>query len=73
VIKYAHDLGGASFRWRTEPYEFVDRVLAIDLLFGTDSARKAIEARRPLPACLDGFDADLAQFLPKRARHLLYP
>ena len=64
---------GKGFAWRTEKYEFVDDVLAIDLLFGTDSVRKHIEAGHALSQCLEGFDADLASFLPQRARHLLYP
>src|SRR5205807_2700014 len=51
-----------GFAWRTEKYEFVDDVLAIDLLFGTDSVRKKIEAGESLGACLEGFDSDLANF-----------
>jgi uncharacterized protein YbbC (DUF1343 family) len=68
--RQAHDRG---FAWRTEKYEFVDDVLAIDLLFGTDTVREGIEAGQPLDACLDGFSADLATFTPKRGKHLLYP
>lgn len=67
--RQAHESG---FRWRTETYEFVDDVLAIDLLFGTDTVRKGIEAGKDLGACLDGFDRDLAGFKVKRAKHLLY-
>ena len=33
-----------EFAWRTDAYEFVDTIPAIDLLFGSDKARKAIEA-----------------------------
>ncbi len=33
-----------GFDWRREPYEFVSDRLAIDLLFGTDRARLALEA-----------------------------
>ncbi|MBS2027685.1 MAG: DUF1343 domain-containing protein [Deltaproteobacteria bacterium] len=67
--RQAHTRG---FAWRTEKYEFVDDVLAIDLLFGTDSVRKGIEAGKPLDGCLDGFATDLATFQKKRARHLIY-
>ena len=62
-----------GFAWRTEPYEFVSDVLAIDLLFGTDEVRKGIEAGHALDACLSGFADDLAGFLVKRGRHLVYP
>lgn len=72
-ILHAWRLGqGKGFDWRREKYEFVDDVLAIDLLFGTDSVRKAIEAGKDLNACLDGFAPDLAAFKQKRARHLIY-
>jgi uncharacterized protein YbbC (DUF1343 family) len=35
------------FAWRTAEYEFVKDPIAIDLLFGSDRERKAIEAGRP--------------------------
>jgi uncharacterized protein YbbC (DUF1343 family) len=35
---------GDEFRWRTERYEFVDTVPAIDLLFGSDRERLALDA-----------------------------
>jgi uncharacterized protein YbbC (DUF1343 family) len=38
------DLLGDRFRWRTERYEFVDDIPAIDLLFGSDRERTMIEA-----------------------------
>ena len=42
-LKAAIELGGESFAWRTEPYEFVSDRLAIDLLCGTDEIRLALE------------------------------
>ena len=35
---------GDEFRWRTERYEFVDDIPAIDLLFGSDRERLALDA-----------------------------
>ncbi len=43
-----------------------------DLLCGTDRVRKGIEAQRSLDEILDGFDAELASFLPVREQYLLY-
>jgi uncharacterized protein YbbC (DUF1343 family) len=71
-LLHARRLAGASFKWRTETYEFVEGVLAIDLLFGTDQVRLRMEAGRDLDGCLDGFAEDLAIFEAQRARHLLY-
>src|SRR5579883_2336663 len=44
VIAVFRELLGDRFRWRTERYEFVDHVPAIDLLFGSDRERLALEA-----------------------------
>src|SRR6185312_10837944 len=38
---------GDNFKWRTETYEFVSNPIAIDLLFGSDRERNAIEAGHP--------------------------
>lgn len=72
VLRAARQVGGEAFRWRTERYEFVEDIPAIDLLCGTDSVRKAIDAGEGLDACLAGFDLDLGRFRPVRDRFLLY-
>lgn len=47
LLLYAMRLeSGGHFRWRTEPYEFVDDKPAIDLLFRSDRERKALETAR---------------------------
>jgi uncharacterized protein YbbC (DUF1343 family) len=71
-LLHSRRLLGEAFAWRTERYEFVDDVLAIDLLYGTDRVRKAMEAGRGLDACLEGFEAERQGFLALRQRHLLY-
>jgi uncharacterized protein YbbC (DUF1343 family) len=43
VLAALRDLSGEAFAWRKEPYEFVTDRLAIDLLFGSDRERKALE------------------------------
>ncbi|MBM4388355.1 MAG: DUF1343 domain-containing protein [Deltaproteobacteria bacterium] len=44
VLKNTLAMHRDHFRWRTEPYEFVNDRLAIDLLLGDDNIRYAIEA-----------------------------
>jgi uncharacterized protein YbbC (DUF1343 family) len=44
LIALARRQTPAGFRFRTEAYEYVDTIPAIDLLFGSDHARKAMEA-----------------------------
>ena len=42
-----------GFDWRTEPYEFVSDRLAIDLLFGTDKPRLALDTGAQFDTLLD--------------------
>ena len=42
-IAAARRLAGDAFRWRTEPYEFVEGIPAFDLLCGSSREREAIE------------------------------
>lgn len=72
VMQAAYQLGGKSFQWRADAYEFVEDVPAFDLLCGTDQVRRGIEAGWPLEKLVEGFDAQLAGFDWKRQKHLLY-
>ncbi len=72
IFKVLHEMSEGRFAWREDAYEFVDDVPAFDLLCGTDRVRKGIEAQRSLDEILDGFDAELASFLPVREQYLLY-
>jgi uncharacterized protein YbbC (DUF1343 family) len=64
--------GSAHFRWRTEPYEFVDDVPAIDLLFGDSRERLALQAGLPLDEVTRRWTEDEAAFKARRERFLLY-
>jgi len=44
IVTLSHHQSVAAFRFRTERYEFVDGVLAFDLLTGSSAAREAIVA-----------------------------
>ncbi|HEY2728389.1 MAG TPA: DUF1343 domain-containing protein [Polyangia bacterium] len=60
-----------EFRWRTEPYEFVADPPAIDLLTGSDAARRAIEGGASLDELASGFAEFERSFAERRAPHLL--
>jgi uncharacterized protein YbbC (DUF1343 family) len=47
LVALAHHSAPASFRFRTDPYEFVDDIPAFDLLTGDAEAREAILAGAP--------------------------
>ena len=73
VVKTLRDLDPASFRWRTETYEYRDDVPAIDLLTGTHHYRELVDAGAPLDEWIATFEDDVARFLPIRERYRLYP
>jgi len=60
------------FRWRTEPYEFVEKVPAFELLCGSPRERKAIEAGRGWRDLSAEWSREERAFAKRRARHLLY-
>ncbi len=71
VIEAARKMAPLDFRWRTEPYEFDDRP-AIDLLTGSPSFRKALEAGEGLRAEIARHFDGARQFRTRREAHLLY-
>lgn len=60
----------AGFDWRRTTYEYVADRLAIDLLFGTDEARKLLERGARADEILRSFEADRERFLERRAPFL---
>ncbi len=72
LLKALRDMNPVSFRWRTETYEYRDDVPAIDLLTGTATYRRLVDAGEPLDAWISTFEADIARFAPSRENSLLY-
>jgi uncharacterized protein YbbC (DUF1343 family) len=67
----ARDEAPADFRWRAEPYEFVADPPAIDLLTGSDVARRGIDAGASLDELVAGFATFEDAFSERRGPHLL--
>jgi uncharacterized protein YbbC (DUF1343 family) len=61
-----------AFRWRTETYEFVSDVPAIDLLFGSDRERLGLEAGRSWKEIAREWEPEEEAFRAERAAALLY-
>ncbi|NJK31798.1 MAG: DUF1343 domain-containing protein [Deltaproteobacteria bacterium] len=61
------------FAWRTEPYEFVSDRLAIDLLYGTDKVRRAIESSDDFAEVVQTIERGMSEFREERRACLLYP
>jgi uncharacterized protein YbbC (DUF1343 family) len=71
LLSSARDEAPAEFRWRSEPYEFVADPPAIDLLTGSDAARRGIDAGASLDELVAGFAAFEDAFSERRGPHLL--
>jgi uncharacterized protein YbbC (DUF1343 family) len=60
----------AGFDWRRTTYEYVSDRLAIDLLFGDDAPREALEAGGSVDDVMATMQDGSRAFAPARARHL---
>lgn len=65
-------LDRAAFRWRDPPYEYEREKLPIDILWGSDRLRRAIEDETPPAAFADSWRADERAFEELRRPYLLY-
>ncbi|MGI8604831.1 MAG: exo-beta-N-acetylmuramidase NamZ family protein [Verrucomicrobiales bacterium] len=72
VLAALRELSAENFRWRTETYEFVDEPIAIDLLFGSDRERSALEGRRPPGEIFAAWQGEERAFGERRRAFLLY-
>jgi len=73
VLAVLRSLSGEKFRWRTEPYEFVSHPIAIDLLFGSNRERCALESGQPWREIATAWMPEEQAFIQRREPFLLYP
>jgi uncharacterized protein YbbC (DUF1343 family) len=72
VVATARELWPSAFRWRTERYEFVEHIPAFDLLCGTDSIRRGLEAGHAARSFAQSWRGELQGFAATRRRYLRY-
>jgi uncharacterized protein YbbC (DUF1343 family) len=73
LLAALRELSGTRFAWRTEEYEFVIDNPAIDLLFGSDRERLALEAGTPWREIASAWEPEEAAFRERRRPFLIYP
>jgi uncharacterized protein YbbC (DUF1343 family) len=75
VLQALRATAPAAFRWRQAPYEFVTERPAVDLLAGTATLRRALDAGAggEIDDWIASWRADEREFRRERAEHLLYP
>jgi len=72
AVQAARARAPARFRWRTEPYEFVEGVPAFDLLCGSARERAALEAGQGWRDLAPAWAREERAFARRRAPYLLY-
>ena len=72
AIVHARAQDPAKFAWRTEKYEFVETIPAIDLLAGSEAFRRGVEAGKSVTQLCDAWDAECDAFVRTRSTYLLY-
>ncbi len=72
LISAAHRLWPEEFAWRGEEYEFVSKVPAIDLLYGSPGFRITVDAGKSLEPLGEQLNAYEQDFLQARSSFLLY-
>ncbi len=72
MLQRIYDLFSPSFAWRPPPYEYEKEKLPFDILCGTDTIRKAIEAGHPVKSLEKLWQSDCDAFAHERKPFLLY-
>ncbi|SRR5579875_503509 len=72
VLAALREQSGGAFAWRQETYEFVSDRPAIDLLFGSDRERRALEAGVPAVDICRIWEAEEDAFRQRRQPYLMY-
>lgn len=68
----AQDQARDAFRWRTEKYEFIDTIPAIDLLTGSAEVREAFDAGLPIGHLFERWADEEEAFRQARRDFLIY-
>lgn len=71
-LREIHVQDPAQFAWRPPPYEYEWDKMPIDILAGSSGLREQIEAHADPRAIAEGWEPDVAAFLPARQAALLY-
>jgi uncharacterized protein YbbC (DUF1343 family) len=72
LVDAFHRHGAGQFAWRTPPYEYEYHLPPIDILYGSNRLRDALEAGEPVEAICRDWDSGIAPFLDLRESFLLY-
>ncbi len=72
LFRAARALAPDAFDWRPPPYEYEERLMPIDILWGHDGLRLGVDAGRTTDEILAGVEDECAQFRRGARKFLLY-
>ncbi|MCG6989458.1 MAG: DUF1343 domain-containing protein [Gemmatimonadetes bacterium] len=72
LLRAARDLAPADFAWRMPPYEYEERLMPIDILWGHDGLRRGLDAEASVDEILGGVDRECATFAASTEAYRLY-
>jgi len=72
ILHTVRRLAPDDFAWRPPPYEYEEEKLPIDILWGSEALRTAMESEVPPPEIMRQANADLASFEEVIEPYLLY-
>ena len=72
LIDEFHREDPTRFSWRKPPYEYEHEKEPIDILYGSDRLRRAIDGGGDVSELIDSWRADEEAFRDQRQRYLLY-
>jgi uncharacterized protein YbbC (DUF1343 family) len=72
ILALMRTLSRQDFGWRSDPYEFVSHPIAIDLLFGSDRERRALESGQSWLDIASEWVREEQMFIERREPFLLY-
>ena len=72
ILSAAKALYPRDFAWRRPPYEYEERLMPIDLLWGHDGLRRGIDAGNPVEEILAGVERDVEIFSAQVEEYLIY-
>jgi uncharacterized protein YbbC (DUF1343 family) len=72
LLRAARDLAPADFAWRVPPYEYEERLMPIDILWGHDGLRHGLDAGSSVDEMLRGVDEECAAFAASTEAYRLY-
>ena len=72
ILKIIYDISPGNFNWLPPPYEYEEKLMPIDILWGSDKLRMAIESNRQADTIFDGIEKELENFSAEIEPYLLY-